>query len=161
MPRYRQATLADLAGICALGDEVNRLHHAAWPHLFAEQIPANSQRDVWSASLSGRDAVVFVAVHAGVLVGFVSAALVDETSPFFQRMRYARIGTICVTERCRGQGIGRRLMDEVERWAKSKDAVEVHLNVWSFNERARELYAELGYSVRSHSMGKRLTEPEA
>lgn len=158
MPQYRQATLDDLPGICALGEEVNRLHHDAWPQLFARQVPGNAQREVWSASLSGHDAAVFVAVDAGALIGFVSVTVVDEASPLLQRMRYAKIGSICVTESWRGRGIGRRLMEEVERWSKSRKAVEVHLNVWSFNERARELYEELGYTVRSHYMRKRLPE---
>lgn len=35
-------------------------------------------------------------------------------------------------------------------------AARITLNVWAFNERAVELYRELGYEIRSHAMGKRL-----
>ncbi|WP_298827101.1 GNAT family N-acetyltransferase [uncultured Piscinibacter sp.] len=161
MPQYRQATPDDLPGICALGEEVNRLHCDAWPRLFAKEIAAESQRQVWSESLCGENAAVFVAVEGQSLVGFVTIAVVDEASPFFRAMRYAKVGSICVTEMLRGQGIGRRLMEEAEIWARVRNAVEVHLNVWSFNERARALYEELGYEIRSHYMGKGLSKPEA
>jgi ribosomal protein S18 acetylase RimI-like enzyme len=47
-------------------------------------------------------------------------------------------------------------MRRAEEWAARKGAVRITLNVWAFNERAVELYRELGYEIRSHAMGKRL-----
>lgn len=161
MPQYRQAATDALPGICAPGEEVHRLHDDAWPRLFAKEIAAESQRQVWSESLCGENAAVFVAVEGQSLVGFVTIAVVDETSPFFRAMRHAKVGSICVTEILRGQDIGRRLMEEAELWARARNAVEVHLNVWAFNERARALYDDLGCEIRSHYMGKGVSKPEA
>ncbi len=48
-------------------------------------------------------------------------------------------------------------MRRVEAWAAAKGAQRVSLNVWAFNEQAVQLYKELGYEVRSHTMGKRLS----
>jgi ribosomal protein S18 acetylase RimI-like enzyme len=158
MLQYREATVQDLAGICALGAEVNALHNSAWPDLFAAEIATEESQEVWRASLDQAGATTFVAATDGALAGFVTVAIVDEASPLFRRMRYAKVGTVGVTARFRGQGIGRALMTLVEAWALSHDATEVHLNVWAFNEGARRLYEELGYAVRSHHMGKRLPD---
>jgi ribosomal protein S18 acetylase RimI-like enzyme len=156
MLQYREATVQDLAGICALGAEVNALHNAAWPDLFVAEIAPEKSQEVWRSSLGQAGATTFVAATDSALAGFVTVAIVDEASPLFRPMSYAKVGTVGVTEGFRGQGIGHALMTLVEDWAQSHGATEVHLNVWAFNEGARKLYEELGYAVRSHHMGKRL-----
>ena len=156
--RYREATAEDLSGICALGAEVNAVHHSAWPELFAATIPPEKSEEVWRRSLRQGLATTFVAATGSALAGFVTVAIVDEASPLFHSMRYAKIGSIGVTEAFQGQGLGHALMRRVEEWARAHGATEVHLNVWAFNERARRLYEELGYAVRSHHMGKRLPD---
>lgn len=49
-------------------------------------------------------------------------------------------------------------MQRVESWAAEQRAIDVRLNVWAFNESARRLYEELGYEVRSLSLGKWLAK---
>jgi ribosomal protein S18 acetylase RimI-like enzyme len=159
MLEYREANAQDLAGICALGSEVNALHHSARPEVFAADIPPERNQEVWRASLDQERATTFVAAAGSTLAGFVTVAIVDEASPLFRPVRYAKVGTVGVGEAFRGQGIGRALMTRVENWARVHGATEVHLNVWDFNERARRLYEELGYVVRSHHMGKQLPAP--
>jgi GNAT superfamily N-acetyltransferase len=161
MIQYREAMAEDLPGICALGAEVNAVHHAAWPELFVAAIPPEKSEGVWRKSLGPGIATTFVAAAGTCLAGFVTVAIVDEASPLFSSMRYAKVGSIGVTETFQGQGIGHALMKLVEEWARTHGATEVHLNVWAFNERARRLYEELGYAVRSHHMGKRLPDAVA
>jgi len=51
----------------------------------------------------------------------------------------------------RGQGIGAKLNGVGEQWALQRDAAEVRLNVWAFNEPALAMYNEpWGYEVRSY-----------
>jgi GNAT superfamily N-acetyltransferase len=75
-------------------------------------------------------------------------------------MRYARVGSVCVSERLRGQGIGGLLMAQAEQWACERGATDMRLNVWAFNSKALQFYAELGYAIRSHYLGKPLA-PDA
>lgn len=54
--------------------------------------------------------------------------------------------TIAVHEGHQGRGVGRALMDELLRWARSNPRVEkVELQVRSSNERAIALYRSLGF----------------
>lgn len=168
-PTLREATADDLPRIGELGEAVNRLHHESWPGLFVAEVAPERLRALWAASLPAPGtgaasglATIFVAEAAegtdgaAGVVGFVSIAIIDERSPFFRPMRYARIGTLCVDAAWRGQGIGRALMQAAETWALARGAEELQLNVWAFNQRAREFYDELGYAARAQTLGKRL-----
>lgn len=154
---YRRATLADLAALYALNDEVNLLHHTALPRVFA--LPSCSGQDVirWKEAILGKASAVFVAEREIGIVGFVAGQIEDETATQFHPVRFCRLGTLAVTEADRGQGIGRALIGALERWATTHHAVELHLNVWSFNVKAAKLYEELGYEVRAHFMVKTLS----
>jgi ribosomal protein S18 acetylase RimI-like enzyme len=52
------------------------------------------------------------------------------------------------------QGIGARLVQAVEQWAKQQHAAEVRLEVFGFNEPAIALYAKQGFHTQSHIMTK-------
>ena len=160
MPTYREATISDLPTICTLGQVVNLLHHEAWPQIFS---PASDpQRDAlyWSKSIDTENSTTFVAEKAGEIVGFVSVSVTAENLSLLQPMCFARVGSVCVAEAFRGQGIGRELMAQVELWAAANGAADVRLSVWAFNQPALRLYEELGYEVRSLNLGKELSQTE-
>jgi ribosomal protein S18 acetylase RimI-like enzyme len=157
MIRYREATEADLDAICALGMQVNLLHHEAFPRVFAG--PADPRRDAvhWTASIAQPMAATFVAEPQGAaLAGFVTVAVGDETHSLFQSQRNGRVGTLGVSPEWRGQGIGRALMQHAQDWASARGAMELRLNVWAFNDSALRLYRELGYEMRMHTLAKPL-----
>ncbi len=157
MLTYREATAPDLRAICALGEEVNAVHHAAFPRIFAG--PGEADRDAghWSGSIARDDSTTFVAQDAsGALVGFVTVSLVSESHSLLQPMRFGRVGSVGVTESRRGQGIGRELMQRAQNWVLQRGGAEVRLNVWAFNAHALHLYEELGYEVRSLFLVKAL-----
>jgi ribosomal protein S18 acetylase RimI-like enzyme len=156
MHAIREATADDLPAICVLGQEVNLLHHEAWPRVFAA--PADPDRDAphWRQSISSASATTFIAEQSGNAIGFITVFLADDPSPLLQPGRIARIGSVCVTAPHRGQGVGRALMAQAECWAFERGAQDIRLNVWAFNEAALRFYDELGYGVRSHVLGKSL-----
>lgn len=158
MTAYRAATEADLPAICALGQVVNLLHHEAWPQIFAPASAPERDEPHWRQCIAGFGNVVFVAERLGILVGFVTVSVITESHSLMQAILYARVGSICVQEAERGQGIGSELMERAEKWATAQGAIDVRLNVWAFNQPALALYKELGYEVRSLSLGKALPQ---
>ena len=153
----REATAEDLHGICVLGQEVNRMHHEAWPQVFAA--PSDPRRDAshWEQSIAKLDATTFVGELAGQVVAFITASSVTESNPLLQAMLVVRIGSVCVSAQHRRHGIGRLLMARAEQWARERGAGDIRLNVFAFNAEALRFYEELGYAVRSHSLGKVLS----
>ncbi len=157
MISYREATRDDLRSICVLGQEVNALHHSAWPDVFAPSGDPTRDEALWSEAIGQESATAFVAEAAGEVIGFVNISFVSrDPSPLLQPVSFARVGSVGVAGVHRGRGIGKELMRQAEAWAASRGARHIVLNVWAFNERAVDLYRELGYEIRSYAMGKRL-----
>ena len=155
MITYRPANAQDFPSIDRLTSEANFQHFQLAPQLFAE--PTLTASCTSSAAFHQDEATkMSVAELDGSVVGFVYASLVTETRPMFQPGRYAKIDTIAVQGNFRGNGIGHKLINEIENWAQELGCTEVRLNVWSVNTRAIQLYEDLGYKPMSMFMGKRL-----
>ncbi|MCK9189891.1 GNAT family N-acetyltransferase [Acidithiobacillus sp.] len=154
--RYREATPDDLPSICTLGEEVNAVHHRAFPDVFAG--PGKHDRDAahWLNSIGKDSAITFVAEEDGKVLGFVNVSMANESHSLLQPMRFGRVGSISITEERRGQGIGPALMKLAQDWVAQHGGSEVRLNVWAFNAHALHLYEELGYEIRSLFLAKRL-----
>lgn len=143
--------------MCVLGQEVNSIHHAAWPDVFAPSSDPLRDAVLWAEAIGQPSATTFVAETAEGVVGFINIFFVErDKNPLLQPISFARLGSVGVAQAHRGKGIGMELMRHAEAWATSRGARHITLNVWAFNARAVELYRELGYEVRSFSMGKRL-----
>ena len=72
----------------------------------------------------------------GELVGYYALQFVlDE----------AEIAIIAVKRKCRRQGLGRFLLDEICTWARTKEITKIHLEVRSENEAAVHLYRSYGF----------------
>ena len=61
------------------------------------------------------------------------------------RWRWLYIAKLWLPEALRGQGHGRRLMQEVERWAWAQDCLGIHLD--TFEYQALPFYQKLGYEI--------------
>jgi len=157
MPQYRIATKADLPEICMLGEEINELHHLAWPHIFASTGQPLRDYEHWLKFVEHENAIMYVAVTAGTITGFVTVDVITVTHSLLQPIRYARVGSVGVTKSLRDQGIGKELMALAEKWALDRGGFELRLDVYSFNEHAIQMYRELGFDVISHSMSKRMS----
>jgi ribosomal protein S18 acetylase RimI-like enzyme len=61
---------------------------------------------------------------------------------------FGEVDSVWVQQDCRGQGIGRSLMQTLETWARQDGKLEkLGLYVFSTNERAVSLYTSLGYVI--------------
>ncbi len=71
--------------------------------------------------------------------------------------RYAHIFLIFVHPEHRRRGIGQRLMQIAENWAKARGDRQIGLQVFISNQLALNLYQRLGYNCQSLSMIKSLS----
>jgi ribosomal-protein-alanine acetyltransferase len=76
----------------------------------------------------------------GEVIGYVAAYTEPEVK--------TRVLSLAVEKRCRGRGIGRGLMREIERRAKTLRSGSVTLEVRTTNLAAVNLYLEEGYRIR-------------
>ncbi|MDE1184827.1 GNAT family N-acetyltransferase [Paraburkholderia sp.] len=160
--RYRRATIDDTLTICELGQILNAIHHHEHPDIFADATTAfDRDKPHWLPSLQEADRATFLAECGSTPVGFITIQVVTLTSPLLQPMVVGRIGSVAVSEHVRGRGVGGTLMTLAEQWALKQGATDIRLGVWAFNDRAIDLYRELGYAIRAFEMGKPLQLSQA
>lgn len=90
---------------------------------------------------SNREAV-FVAEEAGIVQGFVHV----ETYRVLYFSPMANLLGLAVLEQARRKGIGRKLMEAAERWAKDRGLTTMRLNSGASRTEAHTFYRSLGYS---------------
>ncbi|MBN1458738.1 MAG: GNAT family N-acetyltransferase [Armatimonadetes bacterium] len=123
-----------------------RLRMALWPSHSSEELQsemtdtlANPQRDA-----------VFVAERPdGGLCGLAEASL-KERAPGCTTSPVGYLEGWYVDPECRRQGIGRRLVEAAEAWARGHGCQEMASDALSENTVSREAHARLGFEVLVH-----------
>ena len=114
--------------------------------------PGRERDDLWRPDLIGLrawasgaqpDTSVRVAVTGEDVVG---AGIVTYGPDPFTDEPNAHLLAIVVAPSVDGHGVGQRLMGELDAEARQRGAMTMSLNVFAANERARALYARLGFS---------------
>ncbi len=85
--------------------------------------------------------LVLLAVSGGRVVGWVHAHVVR----LLESDAFAELGGLVVDESHRGQGVGRKLMEKVEDWARQKGCGNVSIRSNVTRLEAHNFYAACGY----------------
>lgn len=108
--------------------------------------------------MTGQDSALFVAEHDSELIGLAEIYLVHPDLPdrLVQPVTYGLLQSLIVKESYRGQGLGRLLVEQAERWAREKGATEFRLDVWEFAAGPLRFYERLGYRTIRRTLAKDL-----
>jgi GNAT superfamily N-acetyltransferase len=136
--QIREATASDAAELSPLLAE---LGYPTPPELVRARLSA----------LGELDAHALVAVRAGRVIAL---ATVQQTR-YLHRPPDMRLTSLVVSSTERGTGIGRRMMDEVERRGRAEGCARVELTSGSTRDNAHAFYEHLGYEAQS----RRFTRP--
>lgn len=153
----RPATFADFEALVDL-DQASAEHHAAIdPDAWEVPDRAGSAEFLRHRQAEDPSRQVLVATVEGRVVGVVEIAIVTPGLPggAMRRIPSADLG-IAVLPAWRGRGIGERLMQAAEAWAREHGAERVVLDLASANEGARRFYERLGYEVHGLLMRRSL-----
>ncbi len=153
----RFAVPQDAEAINVLRKEVNDLHVAGRPNHFMAGFGKELQDHVY-LYLAGGFGYAAVDEEEGQIIGMVMVDYIDRPeSPYRYAERFAHIAEICVDEKHRRQGVGKRLLDFVKADAKAKGFSRIELDVWAFND-ALAFYEAEGYTVFRRFLELRLDE---
>ena len=154
----RPVTLDDLEVLIDIYLDTARHHAAIDPDVFhvpdRDEIAVRLRRRIDGRGENGE----YVAAMIGdVMVGSASVDLADPPTPgnMIRSVPTAEFG-VSVVDGFRGRGIGRALIEHLERWASGRGVQRMILNVSEANEGAIRLYHELGYRDYDRGMLKRL-----
>jgi RimJ/RimL family protein N-acetyltransferase len=115
------------------------------PHPWAERPDA----ELRSLNDGGRGIVLLALTKDGAIVGYLSAF----AGHFARNRGNVFIAVVGLREAYRGQGIGTRLFEEVEEWARRRRAWRLELRVSSLNERGQALYRKRGLEIEGRISG--------
>lgn len=145
-------------------DAVNRLarqvceHHAQWEKSL--QIVDETYPKAWFMECIKEDSLyentIYVAREAGNVVGFMRFYLWETNSTVSARRKMLSIDDIGVDISLRNQGVGQKMMTQLQTLARSWDCDSIHLYVDAENESAYQYYLKCGFRVRNMGMGLKL-----
>ncbi|TDU90688.1 ribosomal protein S18 acetylase RimI-like enzyme [Kribbella voronezhensis] len=99
----------------------------------------NAGEDRWRARLELPRSYNLIAVLDGTPVGMASGVLPPDEEGV------AHLISMWISPTARGQGIGDKLMTDIETWARAASAHTLKLSVVEGNEKAHSLYVRNGY----------------
>jgi len=139
----RPAVEADRAFILGV---VPRLRAFGAPPLRSADDLDGAERRALERALesSAEDAILLVAELDGL--GPAGVAYAETATDYFTGERHGHLAIIAVAERGEGHGVGRALIEAVERWAAMRGYRFITLNVFAENARARHVYERAGYA---------------
>jgi ribosomal protein S18 acetylase RimI-like enzyme len=142
----RPAILHDINALEGLNREVQEFHVRNYPHIFKET-SSDEVKDWFRQQFKAGEIHIFVACREIDIVGYLMLRLIRwPVNPFTHPREFAYIDQIGVTESCRGQGIGRKLMDHAIDFANTLGFDCIELDVWSKNTRAKIAFEKMGFS---------------
>ncbi|MBP3816554.1 MAG: GNAT family N-acetyltransferase [Firmicutes bacterium] len=152
----------DVPKVMDLLEQVNLVHFNGRPDIFKHDTKF-TEEDVKRSFIGNEMAPVFVCVEVNsegneAVLGHAFCEIQESLgNSVVQAKRSLYIDDICVDEKARGKGIGRRLYNYVLEFAKKDgDFDNITLNVWNFNEPAYNFYIEMGMTPQRTIMEKPL-----
>jgi ribosomal protein S18 acetylase RimI-like enzyme len=140
-------------------------HRFDWRHVLQEPGEGESAGEhaskvlgppgpAWRRETAG---LALVAERQGQVVGIIAVAAI----PYLEREgRRGRIVALVVSSACRGQGIGRRLVDAVEEAASELDCVTMEVTSSRSRAESHPFYRNLGYEDGGDRSARYISLPQ-
>lgn len=142
MPTIRPARPIDEPALLALTGRLAEFPVPAWRS--AGEITAADHRILLDAlHRPAGDTSILVAVDGADAV--LGCVFTSTRTDYFTGERHGHVEVLALDPRVEGRGVARGLMEAAERWAGGQGYRRMTLNVFATNQRARGLYARLGY----------------
>lgn len=141
----------DREAVDVLARQVHSLHLAWRPDVFA-QTDCLYPEDRFLEAIRNRS--LYVAKLGGEVAGYALLPIVEIDVPAMTRRRIMKVEELCVEESCRGQGIGRAMMEDILALARAFRCRDVELQVYPQNQQALAFYQACGFQIRNVSMSR-------
>ena len=150
----RMLTSADYEEMLVLYKALDEFHVEARPDYFIHRDDVYP-REHYEANLTNPISFQMGAFDQGKMVGLVDATLWNE-SGMIKGVKSVCLDNIFVLPEFRRCGVGAKLFDAAEQWAKEQGAVRLDLHTWGFNKDAISLYRSKGMTVQRYVFEKPL-----
>ena len=142
----RNATHSDIPAIAEGMVRLQQLHIDAFPEIY-KPFSEHDAITYLSELTTQTDFHLRVAIHAEQLAGHAVFAIESTpTSMFKHSQHFGHVTQIEVAPKFRGMGIGNLLLADIDELGATLGLNRIVLDVWSFNDTAREFFLGFGYT---------------
>jgi GNAT superfamily N-acetyltransferase len=146
----RRARRADVPGIVRLWHELIEHHRPFDPYLRRRPQGSRIFGNWVRKYIGSRKQLALVAECQGRPVGYALAHIRNMPLPIWQKA-YVSISDMCVTESARRKGTGRRMLREVEKWARCKGLARLEVGYLPKNRHAFSFWHKMGFKPIRHT----------
>jgi len=136
----RVATSQDIARIIELGKELGKVHK----ELGDDEFWAPSGH-IFEEHLTKADSRILVAENNKRVISYCLASILSQPPEFGSKL-YGSIKELLVTDTHRGQGIGEKMVREIEQWFRSEGIYRIEVGVAAPNKIAASFWQKMGYN---------------
>jgi len=137
----RVTGMQELPRVSHLKKQIHNLHVNGRPDLFRPAVEEEALPDFFDVEQTR----LILAEENGEAIGYALIQYVDrKANPYMQERHFVHVEEFCVSENHQHRGIGRMLMDAVRKCAKESGYPRIELDVWAFNEGAKQFYEAVG-----------------
>ena len=140
------AAPSDREKINAMARKVHQLHVNLRPDIF-EMVDELYPADRFEKALNENQ--LYVARQDGETVGYALVLTRHYNWPGVVDRKVLMLDELCVDEKFRHQGIGRRIMEDIMTLARERGCVHIQLGVYAQNDSAITFYENVGMKVSS------------
>lgn len=153
----RRAEPRDYETVGRLLGYILGLHREGRPDLFEDSAASSGKysEEEFDGLLKDKNSVIFCAESGGEVVGYlICKIIIERKNPVLRNIKTLYLDDLCVDEGFRKKGAGRALMEAAESYARKNGFYNLTLNVWEFNEGAKEFYGKMGYTTQRRELEK-------
>lgn len=136
-----------------LAQQVHAMHVAWRPDIY-EMVEEMYPQDRFSEEVARRQ--LYVAKIGGQVTGYVLLKIREYNWPGVVKRKVMLVDEIAVDDRCRNQGIGTAMMEEVRVLARAFGCTDLQLGVYPQNDAAVAFYQKCGFTIRSIDMQRKV-----
>jgi len=146
----RSANINDIENIINLLPQAHEIHLKARPDWFKKKpLNLNYIKNI----IEAKDGEIFIAEENDIIIGYCIINIRKyKNHEIFEDMENIEIDEMCVDEKYRKKGIGKKLFDKVKIYGKEINAKNIELMVWDFNKDAINFYEKMGMKTRIKRM---------
>ena len=141
----RFAEEKDLDRVNELRKQVNDIHVEGRPDIFKAGF-GEEIRDFAKVILNGENSDIIVVERDHIICGMACVDYVSKPeTPYGKARSFYHVQEIAVDEAFRRQGVAKELFEFMKKDAQQRKLPKIELDVWAFNESAREFYEAVGF----------------
>jgi diamine N-acetyltransferase len=147
-----EATEEDIPTLIKLNNEAQKLHIDLAPEKYKKI--KNDEITKWLTDLlNDQNVKILIAFIDSVPIGYtIARIMVREENAFKYSQKFIEIDHIVISKNYRSKGYGKRLIDEIKKYAKSLKIDTISLFVFSKNSSAVKAYEKMGFEPEGIKM---------